>query len=374
MGENGYQKLNQDNLQKAIEIKFENQDTIVIDNGDGTFEISLKDRIYELKDNEIRHKQVDLYISNKEELKRFRDEVNNGNTYKGKYILLTQDITLDSSEEWDPIGYYSPESSTPDDQKNKPFCGSFNGMGHYINGIKIGSKEKVKGFFGLIAEGASIKNLNIGENNNINGGLAVAGIVGYSYNSKIVNCQNYAKIVADTQSGGVVGILSNSILKNSSNLGEVTGNVQIGGIVGNCLTTSNVKECINKAKVSGKELIGGISGNVAKDSILENCANISDINGNDDSKYIGGITGGLKNSKLLACYNIGKIKGNEGISGIAGWGYDMRIDSCYNNATIINGVEVKNKQQMQKLANNLGKRFKEDTQNKNDGFPILDWQ
>ena len=37
IGENGYQKLNQNNLQEAIDNQFEGRDVVVSDNVDGTF-------------------------------------------------------------------------------------------------------------------------------------------------------------------------------------------------------------------------------------------------------------------------------------------------------------------------------------------------
>ncbi len=56
-------------------------------------------------------------ISTADELKAFRDEVNAGDSYEGKHILLTADIDLAGSEasQWTPIGTAS----------NKAFKGEF---------------------------------------------------------------------------------------------------------------------------------------------------------------------------------------------------------------------------------------------------------
>ena len=55
IGENGYQKLDQNNLQEAIDNQFEGRDVVVSDNGDGTFTISCLDTLkdYIISDNSI---------------------------------------------------------------------------------------------------------------------------------------------------------------------------------------------------------------------------------------------------------------------------------------------------------------------------------
>ena len=99
MGENGYQKLSKDNLQEAIDNQFKETNSEVTQNADGTYIVNLDNELYEIKDNEVNKIQVDLYIDDEEDLKKFRDEVNKGNTYEGKYVVLTSNITLDINEE-----------------------------------------------------------------------------------------------------------------------------------------------------------------------------------------------------------------------------------------------------------------------------------
>ena len=45
IGENGYEKLSQSNLQKAIDSQFQDRDVVVSDNGDGTFTVSILDKL-----------------------------------------------------------------------------------------------------------------------------------------------------------------------------------------------------------------------------------------------------------------------------------------------------------------------------------------
>ena len=55
IGENGYQKLDQNNLQEAIDSQFEGREVIVSDNGDGTFTVSCLDTLkdYTISGNNV---------------------------------------------------------------------------------------------------------------------------------------------------------------------------------------------------------------------------------------------------------------------------------------------------------------------------------
>ena len=70
-------------------------------------------------------------LDSKEDLEWFRDYVNEGNP--GACAKLTDNIDLDSSEEWEPIGY-------ADDTSFKySYTGTFDGNGYTISGLCIGS-------------------------------------------------------------------------------------------------------------------------------------------------------------------------------------------------------------------------------------------
>ena len=197
IGENGYQELDANNLQKAIDSQFGGRDAVVSDNEDRSFLVNMNDtqRMYYIGENgEIIDQSKMLKISTGDELKAFRDDVNNGNTYEGKYVYLTNDIILDINEEWIPIGLYpSISNGVTDSENNKPFKGIFDGKGFEIDGIYINTTERGQGLFGFI-EGATIKNLGIGESCNISGGTATGGVAGYIYNnSRILNSYNSTK-------------------------------------------------------------------------------------------------------------------------------------------------------------------------------------
>ena len=214
IGEGGHQELDKTNFEKALNSQFEGRNMQLSDNGDGSYTISLDNNskmFYADSDGQIISNENMIEISTAEELKAFRDDVNAGNTYEGKYVKLTSNITLDSSEQWEPIGLYLMENSTPADESNRPFSGIFDGSGYEIDGLYINTTDKVQGLFGLVNNGKVIR-LSVGSNCNITGGNATAGVVGYLYDGGVVsNCSNKA-IINGNFAGGVIGsIVGNSI-------------------------------------------------------------------------------------------------------------------------------------------------------------------
>ena len=253
------------NLEESIRAQFgDDVNFSVTDNGDGSFLISMNDtqRSYYVESSGNIIAQRDwIEIGTAEELKNFRDNVNSGNTYAGKYIRLTNDITLDINEEWEPIGVYPTENSTPDAETNKPFSGTFDGCGYEIDGLYINTTDKRKGLFTLVNNG-KILNLGIVENCNLSGEIGTGMIVSVLYNnSQIVNCYNKADITVGSYSGGLVGVCDlNSIIQNCYNLGDISisGNSQdvIGGICGQISNDSQIYNCYNEGNINANNYVG----------------------------------------------------------------------------------------------------------------------
>ena len=144
---------------------------------------------------------------------------NNGNNYNGAYIYLNNDITLNIDERWTPVGVYI----TIDSEQNNPFMGIFDGKNHKINGININTTDKCQGLFGLVEKG-TVKNVILGTENNISGGLVTAGIVAYAYDeTQIINCNNMAKIESSGKTvGGIVGVANKNVkIQKNFNSGEI---------------------------------------------------------------------------------------------------------------------------------------------------------
>ena len=405
--------------------------------GDGSFEVTLNETgkiYYVYEDGKVIGGQYDsIAINNVEEFKQFRDNVNNGNSYENKYVYLTSDLNL-GNEEWEPIGYLEEENASMTNENNKPFSGVFNGNGHEITGLKINSTNKVVGLFGIVKNG-QIKNLGIGAGCTVKGSKYESILVGVLYNGTLYNCYNKSDISLSTENsgaivgqaqqysvinfcyntgkitttstsnrvGGIAGCLkTTSILKNCYNTGDITGNGKnVGGIVGDLMAIADiapanyceVKSCYNAGTINGETNVGGIAG-ISYGTVL-NCYNIGNVIGTASSNsYAGGIVG-VNNYLLKNSYNLGTITSadtnfgaiaakNRLPSEISEYGY---INNCYSlenacdnlvkvkdvgtaieNCSFVSSTDLKN------YANVLGPEFKNDSENINNGYPILNWQ
>ena len=186
MNDNGYtENLDETSLRNKLENQFGDEKIDLNPNEDGSFIVIVNDREYYVNNNkEVINSDNMIAINNLEELIDFREKVNKGNTYEGKYVYLTDNITM--SDSWTPIGKYISADST----KNIPFEGIFDGKNYTIDEIKIDSTSNGIGLFAY-ADNATIKNLKIGGNSSITGNVAVGGIIGKAINQTIIsNCEN----------------------------------------------------------------------------------------------------------------------------------------------------------------------------------------
>ncbi|MBQ5842637.1 MAG: hypothetical protein IIW63_05740 [Clostridia bacterium] len=224
--------------------------------------------------------QNDPYvISNPAQLAFFRDSVNSGNDYEGKYILLSQSIRIsdidgttvpDTSDIlWEGIG-----------TEFNPFRGSFDGsanavFGLYGDGLFVVIEGNVKDVIiadSYITSGGAVvatamKNYEISDHDPIISGCAVinstvcgiGGVVGYADGYSIISCSNFAPVNGNSEwVGGVVGEFAHGTMKNCYNVGSVSGGAMCGGIVGNGFNCS-FEDCYNVGTVEGKKFSGGFA-------------------------------------------------------------------------------------------------------------------
>ena len=419
---NGYLDiLDETTFKKELEKHFENEKLDVHSNGDGSFIVTINDRKYYVNDDKtVIDSDNVIEIGTKEQLEAFRDDVNSGNSYEGKVVLLTSDITLDSSIEWEPIGIYV-EGAKDDyyydldkEVLNKTFKGVFDGCNHKIDNFKLNNQEKCQGLFGLVIDG-SIRNVVIGENSSIIAGNRTGAVVGqlFGLSGNIYNCINYANVTVNgiATGGGIVGSLTGQhIVSNCKNYGSITAQEAVGGIVGssngggenakpeeflnyshkiiNCgnygditeqgenscggivgYLHGNILNCTNKGKIKNEyrrkdtTFTGGIVGCI--DGKVESCYNIGDVTG---MKNCGGILGVFNSlgGSIVNCYSLGKVSGEENIGYIIG-----DIDRVSTEITKIINCYTKDNTF---TAEDLGEAFKDDEENINNGYPILDWE
>ena len=238
-------------------------------------------------------------INDATDLATFRDNVNSGNNYSGKYIKLTTDIDL-NNEEWEPIG--GPQFWT------KVFSGNFDGDGHTVSNLKVvkTAEGSYAGFFGHL-EGGSIRNLTI-HNADVSGVNNCAAIVGLPYTGTVDNCK-VTGLIKITASGydvggigggyyGIYGTISNCEVSGSE--GSFIYGMNAGGIagyLGEGVTGGKIISC----KVDGVRIgapngsnVAGIIGMPQYGNVISNCtvgASTVIVSSGNDSTRCGLIAG-----------------------------------------------------------------------------------
>lgn len=307
-------------------------DTIKIEAlGNGTYEYIVIDNLGNLKSITVKVEGLNTYIiPNLNMLKKFRDEVNSGNTFAGVTVLQTADIAMNEGkytidEETGDITFDSDaEQWTPIGNVNRKFSGSYDGGNHTISGIYINNDKTNQGLFGYCYN-ATLQNINVKQSEIISTKSNVGGIVGQgyakgSYNLNITNCHSSGKIKGSGYVGGIVGYIS----KNDKN------------------QNFYIKQCSNSGEIYGSaSYVGGIAGSVhtvdysSYPDSIEGCYNTGKIKSN--ANYVGGIVGEEDGISVTKCYNLNQVYGKEYIGGICGASQgdaDSTIKNCYNTGEI----------------------------------------
>ncbi len=248
-----------------------------------------------------------------------------------------------------------------------------------LRNMVVGDKY-VGGIAGYVNNNANI--VQTTNSANVSGSEYVGGIAGISFYATVIKTSsNYAeKIVGEQYVGGLIGY-SQSQLESSSNQskGTVTAENYVGGLVGANYVMGNITDCFNTSKVvSNKDNCGGIVG--INNANVANCYNTGEIDGsNAEGTKIGGICGqNISDSYIYTSYNIGKIKASSVAGGVVGANFGT-ISNCYFLNSVSNQVPneeySKNEEEMKNsILEGLGENYKQDSENKNFGYPILSWQ
>ena len=170
-----------------------------------------------------------------------------------KHYRQVQDITLNYSGNWEPIGSSSNQ-----------FTGSFDGNGFIISNLNINRTATYQGLFGYIGTGGVVKNIGL-VNVNIKGGNYTGGVSGYS-NGMIQNCYVTGSVNGSAYTGGVAGF-NNGTMQNCYGISSVSGSSSVGGIAGQ--NNSIVQNCYATGSISGSS--GNIGGVVGNGGTVRNC-------------------------------------------------------------------------------------------------------
>ena len=221
--------------------------------------------------------EANPYLINRiEDLAWFRDDVNAGNNYSGKFVKLAADIDL-NNEEWEPIGYMG-----------KSFVGNFDGGNFTISNLKVAkaltnaSANNGVGLFGRVDSPATIKDLTI-ENATVTGSLYVGALVGYAYTGKAIenvtvkgdiaiNAYWYAGVIGGN---GYMNLVNNChVIGNDGSYIKGNNGSYIGGIWGfRGEGANNITNCtVTNLSIEGVDRVGGISGMAHYGNTISGCA------------------------------------------------------------------------------------------------------
>lgn len=250
----------------------------------------------------------DKVISSLADLQQFAAEVNAGDDYSGKIVVLDTYIDL-TDVDWTPIG-----NGERTDSNSIYFSGVFNGCGNTINGLSIeeniaDNNDKTFGLFGVV-KGGTVKNINftnVGiQVNATNVGAAVGYADGATITDIVVGAEenDTSSVKAYDGAGGVAGrIVGIGIIENCVNYAdvEVTSNGGAGGIVGKAYKPDDDKSLY-----------------------VKNCKNYGSIS----SPYSAGGIAGLSGTNVLNCENHGAISGAVDAGGIVSW-QNITVNGSY---------------------------------------------
>lgn len=261
------------------------------------------------------------------------------------------------------------------------FWGVFDGNNHAIVNMQITGAGNDVGMFGIVGNGAEIKNLflidinvsaagydhvgalvgscqaaavsNISASGNVLGRNRVGGIIGYSYQT---NLQDSSLLSLDVEgdlfcggaigyadgtgvhdleiftgvtcngdhAGGLAGLLTASI----SGVSDITfrGNVnssgaKVGGAFGELNNTSNVSgisiQSGSNQSVLGVTDVGGVVGYLSANASIIKSMAGASLTVSGD-QYVGGFAGGVQTSSILNSYSLATVVGDDSVGGFAG--------------------------------------------------------
>ena len=190
------------------------------------------------------------------------------------------------------------------------------------------NKENLKRFNGCFnGNGFSIRGIYVDSDK------SYQGLFGYSTGTiqNVVLTNSY--ISGGTGTGAIVGlnggVVESSVVKNTIVNGKDS---KVGGVVGISMTSSTIRKVsVELGQVKGNEYIGGIAGYVNNNARITDCSNNSKVVGQN---YTGGICGVVFfGTTISSSNNSGIVEGKSYTGGIAGYS-QAQIEKVYNDKDI----------------------------------------
>lgn len=329
-------------------------------------------------------------------------------TFENTWFVIENDLDL-SGYQWFPIGFTAEEAKLG----KAAFGGKVDGQGHKITNLDLPGFGgfAAMGLFGYTSKTFELKNLTI-QSGYANGDMQVGSFVGYNAGA-IENCVNYVDVTCLMYyAGGITGAtISTGKISKCMNFGNIqaghedTQGLSAGGISGS--STSIIEQCANWGDVAART--NGVGGIVAimDGGKVSQCFNRGNIKVSTEQAggIVASVLGRTSACEISNCYSTAAITtdSNSAIGGILGVGimnkpFDFTIKDNYFDFELYNGNPYGNIHDnfgMASATNNTGMKtadmksadfittlnnesngnavWVEDTNNINDGYPILEF-
>ena len=207
-----------------------------------------------------------------------------------KHFVLTANIDFQGQNIL-PVGWLS----------DYPFTGVFDGRGHVFSNFQMDySHADHTALFSFIGSGGRVKNLGV-VSFSTRGKDYVGGLCARNMGGTIINC--YA-------------------------IGTVKGAQYVGGLCGdNGIGT--IMQSYAAVNLNGGDYVGGLCGLNSLLGTIRNSYATGVVTGTGN--HIGGLVGRNNGGKIIRCYSMGKVTGNEDVGGLVGsWVFGSVNDNIRN--------------------------------------------
>lgn len=308
-----------------------------------------------------------ILIESAAQLAYLAQQVNNGESYSGRYFKLTKDLAL-AEIPWTPIGgYVQTGESTWEDRR---FEGNLDGGNHTIYGLKVvaekNNNKQLSGLFGLANWSyyssakvkTYIKNLRISGANVLSENQNSGILCGVAYFVDISGVEVSGTVTASGVCGGLVGLIANSTISNCKAKVKVTSSGSAGGLCAESAFGLELSGCsVSSSEIVGSYHTGGLLGIIYSKIVVTDCTVDASVKGNGVGGLFGvftnayGETRSAKNCTMTGTVTV--VKGNNGEygGGIAG----CLSDSCPFEECGFDGFIVKEGENVENVGAAIGK-------------------
>ncbi len=206
--------------------------------------------------------ETDPYrIGSWDDFLQFAESVKKGNSYQGKVVALTADITMPAGGNWEPI---------------EGFGGTFDGKQHRLTGLTIDRPEQsAVGLFGRLNKDApaTLQGVILIECK-VKGYATSGALVGEAHNAVIENCYVGGSVTTvGKDAGGLVGAAFDTAITGCMSAATVNSLWGAAGIV-SYMEGGRVADCYTTGTVHATHAssLGGVVAHVeTADAVVERC-------------------------------------------------------------------------------------------------------